>query len=142
MLQRYSGTLLLVSHDRSLLDGVCDSYVVMQADGSQPQVWTGSFMELLQSQRKQRTSAESPSVAKSKPPSTKSKPKSDKKAERAMVRLEREISLIEEKLASVDEAMAEAWDKPDELEELMAERDELDKAQSLAYERFEELMAG
>jgi len=145
MLQRYTGTLLLVSHDRSLLDGVCDSFVVMQADGSQPILWTGSFVELLETQKKQqRTPDASAASTASKPSSStkQSKQKSDKKAEREMVRLEKEISRLEEKLAEIDQAMADVWDKPEQVEELMAERSELEEAQSKAYERFEELMAG
>lgn len=143
MLQRYTGTLLLVSHDRSLLDGVCDSFVVMQADGSQPKLWTGSFVELLETQKKQRPPDASAASTASKPASSpKSKQKSDKKAEREMVRLEKEISRLEERLAEIDQAMADAWDQPEQVEELMAERNALEEAQSKAYERFEELMAG
>ncbi|CAE7685746.1 yfmR, partial [Symbiodinium sp. CCMP2456] len=144
MLQRYTGTLLLVSHDRSLLDGVCDSFVVMQSDGSQPKLWTGSFVELLETQKKTRTPDASAASTASKPASgpKQSKQKSDKKAEREMVRLEKEISRLEEKLAEIDQAMADAWDQPEQVEELMAERNQLEQAQSKAYERFEELMAG
>ncbi|OLP99824.1 putative ABC transporter ATP-binding protein YbiT [Symbiodinium microadriaticum] len=59
MLQRYTGTLLLVSHDRSLLDGARlstpNGQTLAQCLLGQPKLWTGSFVELLETQKKQRS---------------------------------------------------------------------------------------
>ncbi|CAK8998242.1 Uncharacterized ABC transporter ATP-binding protein YfmR [Durusdinium trenchii] len=64
MLQRYPGTVVLVSHDRSLLDGVCGSFLVMQEDGSQPMLWTGSFHDLLVTQHKKQKASKNPAEEK------------------------------------------------------------------------------
>ncbi|CAL1154260.1 unnamed protein product [Cladocopium goreaui] len=163
MLQRYPGTLILVSHDRSLklypivarLDGVCSSFLVMQEDGSQPKEWTGSFNDLMEQQRKSQPSKLA-EVKEKVVVSKVSQKRQDKKLEREMVRLDKRISELEEKLASIDAKMAELWDpwqledQPEELEKLMAERDDAetvawvengDQEQIEVFERFEQLMS-
>lgn len=140
MLQRYPGTLILVSHDRSLLDGVCSSFLVMQEDGSQPKEWTGSFNDLMEQRRKSQPSKLA-EVKEKVVVSKVSQKRQDKKLEREMVRLDKRISELEEKLASIDAKMAELWDQPEELEKLMAERDDAETEQIEVFERFEQLMS-
>ncbi|CAJ1370698.1 unnamed protein product [Effrenium voratum] len=138
MLQNYPGTLVLVSHDRSLLDGVCSSFVVMQEDGSQPKIWEGSFQELRQMQKLHQKSQTQPEAAAATPQPAK---KQDSKQEqRRLARLEQQISKMEADLAALDQAMADAWDDSTRLDELSSERTSLEETLNEAYKRFEDLM--
>eukprot|EP00434_Breviolum_minutum_P012903 symbB.v1.2.011371.t1/scaffold763.1/size179103/6 len=144
MLQRYPGTLLLVSHDRSLLDGVCGSFLVMQEDGSQPKVWTGSFHDLMEQQKLSQKSKVASANVKVEAPKAENKAsqrKEEQKLERQMAKMEQMIEKIEANLVSIDEKMADVWDQPEELEKLVVERKDLEDELSQTYERFEALMS-
>jgi len=135
-LQSFPGTVVLVSHDRSLLDGVCKMFLVMQKDGSQPKLWDGSHAELREFLQQVEKSEKQKAALKAK---TREGPSADEKrrATKTVERAEKEIEKIESKLEAVDAKMVKAFDNAKELNKLVAKRAELEEAQSKAYEKYE-----
>jgi len=148
LLQPFPGTVILVSHDRSLLDGVCKKFLVLQKDGSQPMLWTGTHEQLMKEQKKNRLAEEAKAAAAASAAKAASAPakrgkSKDEQRELAIElrRVEREVERLENKIASLDEEMTQAWDKPDEMEKLVADREATEERQKKVYERWEQLMA-
>jgi len=162
MLQPWPGTVILVSHDRSLLDGVCNTLLVMQPDGSQPQVWQGSHQELRDFQKqKEKSDAKGLTVPEAKssignpdagPPAVASEAatpartgvsasREQRQAKKQLKKVEDNIEKLEAELAVIDSQMAEFYDDAKKLLELTKQRQKLEEAQTELYERWEEAVA-
>ena len=53
-LATFEGAVLLVSHDRALLDEVADAFVVLDADGGTPEVFAGTYSEWIDERERRR----------------------------------------------------------------------------------------
>ncbi len=53
-LAAFEGAVLVVSHDRALLDEVADGLVVLSADGEPPEVFAGSYSEWIDERERRR----------------------------------------------------------------------------------------
>jgi ATP-binding cassette subfamily F protein 3 len=140
-LREYPGSLLLVSHDRALLDAVGTRTIAVE-DGTL-RTYEGGWPEYARVREERKELAQAPKAAKatngaSKP---KSKPavaaKAPSKNQQARAaRLERQIEQAEAQLKALEEELADpsAWASPSATERNTARHDE-------AKRRVEELMA-
>lgn len=111
-LKRYDGTLLIVSHDRSLLDSATNKTLAMEGSG-QVQLHDGNYAAY-------RNAKDSGAIASAPPPrkapdatvpaapevSAHQLSKERAKAQKRVADLEAEISTLEEKLASIEARLA------------------------------------
>ena len=106
LLDSWAGTLLVVSHDRYLIERVCDSTVALLGDGSVAAP-PGGIDEYLQRRAASLRAAEQDSraaVAKDAKPVRKPDPRA---ARKELARLEREIAKLERREAELHQALAE-----------------------------------
>lgn len=98
----YEGTLILITHDRALLQSTCDKLLVFDGCGN-VDLFYGTFTEWTERQRETaKRSSSSPPVTKapSKPVAARSsKPKGDAKS---LKRIEERIEALEARLAEID----------------------------------------
>jgi ATP-binding cassette subfamily F protein 3 len=135
----YDGTLILVSHDRALIDATCDHLVVFDGLGN-AEIFHGTYSEYHQRQaeklaqqkaaeaelqRRRESSQKKPAAA----PASKPKPQQPKSALSWMTvdRLEKEIASITKRLKDLDVHMnkEEVYRDAAKCRELLADRDEL-----------------
>ena len=144
LLVEYSGTLLLVSHDREFLNNVVGSTLAINPDGTVKET-VGGYDDWL---REQQTSVAPPAAAK--PLQEKSKPQKERprklsfKEERELEALPERISALEEEQQQLHATLADpAFYKQagPEVMTLNARLEELEAALLAAYERWEELEA-
>ena len=144
LLVEYSGTLLLVSHDREFLNNVVGSTLAINPDGTVKET-VGGYDDWL---REQQTSVAPPVAAK--PLQEKSKPQKERprklsfKEERELEALPERISALEEEQQQLHATLADpAFYKQagPEVMTLNARLEELEAALLAAYERWEELEA-
>ncbi|MDA8412828.1 MAG: ATP-binding cassette domain-containing protein [Desulfobacteraceae bacterium] len=101
LLLEYSGTLLLVSHDREFLNNVVTSTLVLAGDGSVRE-FVGGYDDWLQ-----QTAAEgSASQAAARSGSDKARPQKER-ARKLSFKEERELESLPEKIAALEEEQAE-----------------------------------
>ncbi|HST46782.1 ABC-F family ATP-binding cassette domain-containing protein [Jatrophihabitans sp.] len=106
LLDSWAGTLVVVSHDRYLIERVCDSTVALLGDGSIAAL-PGGIEEYLRRRADQRQAAEAGNpLAAGKParPTRKADPRATRKE---LARLEREIAKAERREAELHQALAE-----------------------------------
>ncbi len=103
LLDSWAGTLVVVSHDRYLIERVCDSTVALLGDGSLAAL-PGGIDEYLRRRADQRQAA----APASQPAPAKAERKADPRAARKeLARLEREIAKAERREAELHQALAE-----------------------------------
>jgi ATP-binding cassette subfamily F protein uup len=144
LLMEYSGTLLLVSHDREFLNNVVSSTLAIDSDGF-VQETVGGYDDWLREQQ-----AETASKTVQKPVQEKAKPQKERprklsfKEERELEALPDRIAELEQEQEQIHATLAdpEFYKKAGpEVASLNARLDELDTELVVAYERWEELEA-
>jgi ATP-binding cassette, subfamily F, member 3 len=127
-LEAFPGTLLLVSHDRALLDAIAERTLAIE-DG-ELHAYDGGWAEMLR-RREERSSAaaaasraEKPRKA-AKPAMPKPAPKPRKQRPGELERIEAEIAAQEVEVARLEEKLAEDWSDVDVLAAHKRSRDAL-----------------
>ncbi len=130
----FEGTVILITHDRALLDAVCDNLVVLDAEGH-ASVFNGSYSEFV---RKQNQPAEnekpSPQPASAQPkPQEAPKPAAAQPARKSkfswmpLDKIEQRMADLESKLKVLDQRLADPdiWKDVDKANKLTDDRDDL-----------------
>jgi len=117
-LTNYSGVLMMVSHDRYLLDKLTDQLFIMEENGH-VKIYNGNYssyrleLEENRQQNKRNATIETSSIP------TPKKSKLSFKEAKELETLESEISAIENKLREKNEALNIAGIAPDKLKEIL-----------------------
>ncbi|HWE88049.1 MAG TPA: ABC-F family ATP-binding cassette domain-containing protein [Pseudonocardiaceae bacterium] len=131
LLDSWPGTLVVISHDRYLVERVCDTVVALFGDGRITDL-PGGIDEYL------RRLADQPSAVPGPAPSARSAPPSDaaeqRAARKALARLERRLDVLTSRETELHHAMAGAASDTDrlvaldtELTALLAEKDDVEQ---------------
>ena len=144
LLLDYSGTLLLVSHDRAFLDNVVTSTLVIEPDGRVKE-YAGGYNEARR-RREAESAAESRSPAKAEPPrASRDQPrKLSYKEQRELDALPRQIEILEAEQGELHRTMADPGFYQREgaaIAEATARLAALGRELADAYLRWEELEA-
>ena len=112
VLDGWAGTLLVVSHDRYLLERVCDRQVALLGDGRVRDL-PGGVEEYLRLRRAAVEAAEPTiltggPVSGAPPPGVTASPAEQREARKAMARVERQLARLAERETRVHDAMAQA----------------------------------
>jgi len=125
----YDGTLILISHDRALIDATCDHLLVLDGRGG-AEVFYGNYSEWRRSKEegsaRAAPSAPAPSPAPREPARSGPRPKEKSRfswmrleqIEERMGELQAEIGVLDERLADV-----ELWKSPERAHEARERRD-------------------
>jgi ATP-binding cassette subfamily F protein 3 len=133
-LDAFPGTVLLVSHDRALLDAIAERTLAIE-DGSL-RAYDGGWAELLRAreEREARSKPEPPAErVKPAPKPSAAKPKPRRRS--ALERIEAEIAVREAEVAKLEKKLAEDWTDVDVLAAHKRSRDAL----TALLERWEQL---
>ncbi|MFJ6669782.1 ATP-binding cassette domain-containing protein [Actinosynnema sp. NPDC091369] len=117
LLDSWAGTLVVISHDRYLVERVCDKVVALFGDGGLTDL-PGGIDEYLRRRDKQKEAAAVPSA---KPVSAPSSAADQRAARKELARLERRLETLQKKEAQLHSALAEAATDPERLLALDAE---------------------
>jgi ATP-binding cassette subfamily F protein 3 len=139
-LQAFGGALLLISHDRALLDAVGSRTIAVE-DGTLHS-YVGGWPEYVRV-REERAEAER-TAKRAKPPKPKPEPAPQpagpsKNQQRQAARLEKEIEAAEAALAALEAELADpaAWNDPRSAAKSTARHDEAKRTLQALYERWE-----
>jgi ATP-binding cassette, subfamily F, member 3 len=119
-LEAYPGTVLLVSHDRALLDAVAERTIAIEDGGVR--VYDGGWADLV------RARAERRDEAAVEPPAKASKPRPAPQTKRGpdpLAAIEREIEGKERRIAELEERLAADWSDVDTIAAHRVAREEL-----------------
>ena len=130
-LEAFPGTVLLVSHDRAVLDAVPDRIVAVEDHGLRS--YDGGWADLVQARAQEK---EPPEPAPEKPKKVRRRPQ-ERPRPSELDRVEAQIGELERQVAAMEERLAVDWADMDLLTAHRAARDELQR--QLA--RWEELFA-
>jgi ATP-binding cassette subfamily F protein 3 len=122
-LEAFKGTLLVVSHDRALLDAVAER--TLSIEDGRLHSYDGRWADYLLS----RAREQAPEKPKPTPKQKKARPERPKKspAERERERLEPEIERLEARLASLEQELAADWADLEKLSAYRITRDRVDR---------------
>jgi ATP-binding cassette subfamily F protein uup len=136
LLDSWAGTMVVVSHDRYLVERVCDTVVALLGDGRVTHL-PGGIDEYLD--RLPATITPAPVQTRS---ATVSDAAEQRNARKALARLERRLDTLHSRVTALNEAMADAGADTDRLVELdaqlkavRAEQDEIEQEWLAAAER-------
>jgi ABC transport system ATP-binding/permease protein len=115
LLDSWAGTMVVVSHDRYLVERVCDTVVALLGDGEITHL-PGGIDEYLSRLSVQTAAAAPPMQAA--PPSDAAEQRT---ARKTLARLERRLAMLTKRVEQLNGAMADAGTDPDKLVELDAE---------------------
>jgi ATP-binding cassette, subfamily F, member 3 len=137
-LGEFEGSLLLVSHDRALLDAVGSRTIAVE-DGTLHS-YVGGWPEYVRAREERK--ARPPEAARAKKPKPRSKPAPKREratSPRAQEALEREIEAAEAALRSVEDELTEpaAWSTPEKTADSTARHEAAKSAVEALYARYE-----
>ena len=131
-LDRWPGTLLVVTHDRYFLERVCDVSYALLGDGSCV-LLPGGVDQYLTARRDRLPEAPNPSASAKPYPATSSA--TTRQAKKNLARLEQQIARLDQRLATLHEQMAAVasdfqrlTELQHEIESISASKDELELA--------------
>ncbi|MGW1742117.1 ABC-F family ATP-binding cassette domain-containing protein [Nocardia sp. NPDC001965] len=138
LLDNWAGTLVVISHDRYLVERICDTTWALFGDGALTNL-PGGIAQYLR--RRAELSAGTPAAPQSGPQTV--APQTDSAAYRAarkeLTRLERAIDKLTERETALHAALADAATEPDKLMTLGAELKDVQAQKETAEERWMEL---
>jgi ATP-binding cassette subfamily F protein uup len=116
LLDSYSGTILVISHDRYFLERVCDRFVGLLGDGHLRDLPRGvdQYLEQREAMMTQMNESESPKKAIS-------NAASERQLKKDLARLERQLEKIAEKVSSLKSAQENAAFDPAKLAQIDAD---------------------
>lgn len=130
----FDGTILLISHDRALIDAVCDNILVLDGDGN-AQVFPGTYSEwkLSQSEREARPKAESTVPVQTKAATVNSSPKPSEPIQKSryswmpIAKIEERMNDLGIEIRKLDAELAGAdvWTDYEKANAMSEKRDEL-----------------
>ncbi|MFE9578523.1 ABC-F family ATP-binding cassette domain-containing protein [Nocardia sp. NPDC006044] len=139
LLDNWAGTLVVISHDRYLIERICDSTWALFGDGKLTNL-PGGIDEYLKKRAAQGDTAPRSAA------DTKAAPVTDAATQRAarkeLAKLERSIEKFDERERTLHAALAEAATDPDRLVRLNAELKQVVAEKEAAEERWMELADG
>jgi ATP-binding cassette subfamily F protein uup len=143
LLVEYTGTVLLVSHDRAFLNNVVTSTLVLEGDGRIKE-YVGGYDDWVRQRGEAKGTAADEPAAKTKKPKPKpaQTPKLSYKEQKELEALPGRIEAMETRLAALHEQMARPEfyrQDPAAITQTSAEVKELDDALAAAYARWEQL---
>jgi ATP-binding cassette subfamily F protein uup len=139
LLDSWAGTLVVVSHDRYLVERVCDSTVALLGDGSVAAL-PGGIEEYLQRRTESLAAAARPNEEQSAVTAARVERKTDTRlARKELIRLEREIARLEQREAKLHQALAEHATDYTRISELDAELRDVLSAKDAAEHSWLEL---
>jgi len=119
VLAEFEGTILLVSHDRFLVDGIATQVWQVRPEEKDLIVYKGNYSALRTEQESQRAEAQAEEISKTKnDKATTEKKKSKHINPRILRNLEAAISGIEEQIAAVEKKLAHPLEAAESVEEL------------------------
>jgi ATP-binding cassette, subfamily F, member 3 len=121
-LEAFPGTILLVSHDRALLDAVPDRIVAFE--DRQLHSYDGGWADLEREREAASVAIEPPEPSAHRAPKP-SRPRLAKRAPTELERLEVEIASVETRIAELERTLSDDWTNMDVLGAHRAARDEL-----------------
>ena len=132
-LEAFPGTVLLVSHDRALLDAVAERTVAIEEQTLVS--YDGGWADLVRSRAEARDTAPAPAapVAARKPKAE--RPKKERQKPTELERVEARVAELERRVGTLEAKLAEDWTDMDVLTAHRTARDELRRE----LERWEEL---
>ncbi|HEY2073696.1 MAG TPA: ABC-F family ATP-binding cassette domain-containing protein [Gaiellaceae bacterium] len=134
-LDAFPGTVLLVSHDRALLDAIAERTLAIE-DGEQLRAYDGGWAELLRVREEREARARpEPPVERAKPAPKPPAAKPRRPRSSALERIEAEIAVREAEVAELEKKLAENWTDVDVLAAHKRSRDAL----TALLERWEQL---
>ena len=144
-LASFSGTILVVSHDRFFLDRICDQIIAFEDDGVR--VTPGNYSYYLEKRQARENAARAQAAAKSREIAARKKATEQKNKPRKLTMAERqELEGIEEKIQEVEvqvEALevrlVEVQSDFEQLPKVIAELEEARVQRDQRYARWEEL---
>ena len=144
-LASFSGTILVVSHDRFFLDRICDQIIAFEDDGVR--VTPGNYSYYLEKRQARENAARAQAAAKSREIAARKKATEQKNKPRKLTMAERqELEGIEEKIQEVEvqvEALevrlVEVQSDFEQLPKVIAELEEARAQRDQRYARWEEL---
>jgi ATP-binding cassette subfamily F protein 3 len=135
-LEAFPGTVLLVSHDRAMLDAVPDRLVAIE-DG-RLRSYDGGWADLVRERDERQAAAEAPpEPAIEKPGRKRATAAAPARRPSELERVEARISSLEQRVAELEGKLAEDWTNMDVLASHRAARDELQTLLSHWEELFE-----
>ena len=134
-LEAFPGTVLLVSHDRALLDAVAERTVAVEERTLRS--YDGGWADLVRT-RAETTIAAVPAPATEPARVPKPKPSKARRGPTELERVETRIGELERHIASLEAALAADWTDMDTLTSHRAARDELQSQLARWEELFEE----
>jgi ATP-binding cassette subfamily F protein 3 len=133
-LDAFPGTVLLVSHDRALLDAIAERTLAIE-DG-ELRAYDGGWAELLRAREEREARAKpEPPAERAKPAPKRAAPKSKPRRPSALERIEAEIAAREAEVAELEKKLADDWTDVDVLAAHKRSRDAL----TALLERWEQL---
>ena len=121
-LEAFPGTVLLVSHDRALLDAVAERTVAVE-DATLVS-YDGGWADLVRTRAEARDAAPAPEPAR--PPAAKpERPQKARSSPSELERVEARVAELERRVASLETKLAEDWTNMDVLSAHRSARDEL-----------------
>jgi ATP-binding cassette subfamily F protein 3 len=121
-LEAFPGTVLLVSHDRAVLDAVPDRIVAVE--GHVLRSYDGGWADLVRV--RDATPSSAPAGELRRKPKPKPKPKPAPRRPTELDRVEKRIGELEPRVAELENRLAESWTDMDLLASYTASREELD----------------
>jgi ATP-binding cassette, subfamily F, member 3 len=122
-LEAFPGTVLLVSHDRALLDAVAERTLAIE-DG-ELRSYDGGWADYVRVREERRQAAETPPEPRSDRKPRAAQPRPKPKAPSELERLEAEITGRETEIAEIERRLAEDWTNVDVIAAHRRARDEL-----------------
>jgi len=139
-LEAFPGTILLVTHDRALLDAVAER--IVELDDHALQSFPGGWADLVRRRAEARASADDTAKADAAPKEQKAKPARPAKPRRTELdRIEAAIAAAEERVTELERRLSEDWTNVDTLAAHRAARDELQALLARWEELFEKAQA-
>ena len=122
-LEAFPGTLLLVSHDRALLDAVPDRIVAFE--DRQLRSYDGGWADMERERDERSAPAVPPTTEAEERPTRPPRPRAARRSPSELERLEGEIAAVEARISDLERTLADDWTNMDVLGAHRAARDEL-----------------